>query len=187
MAATTQVRLLVWSCGWATVPPGPWPPWAPIITSAEAGRSCAPAWAAVPAARPVLAQACLCILHSSPTTSSSGQDVALWPRQPRFDSWCGHVAGPRCPLALGTHAPPSSPLLKPAAAALQLELLSPQLVRCSLKAVYASCIHHRPHRLVARTSRCGRGNPGSTPGVVMWLGQGAPWPLSPMRTHHHLW
>ena len=26
----------------------------------------------------------------SRSTSSSGQDVALWPRQPRFDSWCGH-------------------------------------------------------------------------------------------------
>ncbi len=26
------------------------------------------------------------------TTSSSGQDVALWPRQPRFDSWCGQVS-----------------------------------------------------------------------------------------------
>ena len=25
----------------------------------------------------------------------------------------------------------------------------------------------RPHRLVVRTSRCGRDNPGSTPGVVM--------------------
>ena len=25
-------------------------------------------------------------------TSSSGQDVALWPRQPRLNSWCGHVA-----------------------------------------------------------------------------------------------
>ena len=25
------------------------------------------------------------------TTSSSGQDVALWPRQPRFDSWGGHA------------------------------------------------------------------------------------------------
>ena len=23
------------------------------------------------------------------STSSSGQDVALWPRQPRFKSWCG--------------------------------------------------------------------------------------------------
>ena len=23
------------------------------------------------------------------TTSSSGQDAASWPRQPRFDSWCG--------------------------------------------------------------------------------------------------
>ena len=26
------------------------------------------------------------------TTSSSGQDVVLWPRQPRFKSWCGHRA-----------------------------------------------------------------------------------------------
>ena len=26
---------------------------------------------------------------------------------------------------------------------------------------------HGPHRLVARTSRCGRDNPGSTPGVVI--------------------
>ena len=25
------------------------------------------------------------------STSSSGQDVASWPRQPRFDSWCGHA------------------------------------------------------------------------------------------------
>ena len=28
----------------------------------------------------------------SRSTSSSGQDVALWPRQPRFKSWCGHRA-----------------------------------------------------------------------------------------------
>ena len=28
----------------------------------------------------------------SRSTSSSGQDVALWPRQPRFNSWCGHRA-----------------------------------------------------------------------------------------------
>ena len=26
----------------------------------------------------------------SRSTSSSGQGVALWPRQPRFKSWCGH-------------------------------------------------------------------------------------------------
>ena len=31
-------------------------------------------------------------LQAAPvTTSSSGWDVALWPRQPRFDSWCGHI------------------------------------------------------------------------------------------------
>ena len=36
----------------------------------------------------------LCDMHLGArfkTTSSSGQDVALWPRQPRFDSWCGHA------------------------------------------------------------------------------------------------
>ena len=27
----------------------------------------------------------------------------------------------------------------------------------------------RPHRLVVRTSRCGRDNPGLTPGVVIFL------------------
>ena len=27
--------------------------------------------------------------------------------------------------------------------------------------------NQRPHRLVVRTSRCGRDNPGSTPGVVI--------------------
>ncbi len=27
------------------------------------------------------------------STSSSGSEVASWPRQPRFDSWCGHRLG----------------------------------------------------------------------------------------------
>ena len=30
-----------------------------------------------------------------------------------------------------------------------------------------SLVQHGPHRLVVRTSRCGRDNPGSTPGVVI--------------------
>ena len=31
-------------------------------------------------------------IHSSlGSTSSSGQDVALWPRQPMFKSWCGQA------------------------------------------------------------------------------------------------
>jgi hypothetical protein len=31
--------------------------------------------------------------------------------------------------------------------------------------------HNSPHRLVVRTSRCGRDNPGSTPGVDIYLMQ----------------
>ena len=38
---------------------------------------------------------------------------------------------------------------------------------------------HGPHRLVVRTSRCGRDNPGSTPGVDIWLRQ------ETGRTHTH--
>ena len=33
--------------------------------------------------------------------------------------------------------------------------------------LFVLCSCQRPHRLVVRTSRCGRDNPGSTPGVVM--------------------
>ena len=34
--------------------------------------------------------------------------------------------------------------------------------------IQALCDHtHGPHRLVVRTSRCGRDNPGSTPGAVI--------------------
>ena len=56
------------------------------------------------------------LLHLK-STSSSGQDVALWPRQPRFKSWCGHFGGmatlplpcqllrAACPLALGPCPP----------------------------------------------------------------------------------
>ena len=29
------------------------------------------------------------------TTSSSGEDVASWPRQPRLDSWCGQISSLR--------------------------------------------------------------------------------------------
>ena len=32
-------------------------------------------------------------------TSSSGQDVALWPRQPRFDSWRGRYSISNLPFA----------------------------------------------------------------------------------------
>ena len=51
------------------------------------------------------------VLHLK-STSSSGQDVASWPRQPRFKSWCGQFGGVAmlpwpcrllpvaCPLAL---------------------------------------------------------------------------------------
>ena len=38
------------------------------------------------------------------STSSSGQDVALWPRQPRFDSWRGHpLQCPTCRSAAPRH------------------------------------------------------------------------------------
>ena len=51
-----------------------------------------------------------------------------------------------------------------------------------------STVHLRPHRLVVRTSRCGRDNPGSTPGAVMcWVlhvfardrGATSEWPTCP--------
>ena len=35
----------------------------------------------------------------SGSTSSSGQDVASWPRQPRFKSWCGHLCQAQLPSA----------------------------------------------------------------------------------------
>ena len=37
---------------------------------------------------------------------------------------------------------------------------------CGLRALFWHCLssRHGPHRLMVRTSRCGRGNPGSTPG-----------------------
>ena len=39
---------------------------------------------------------------------------------------------------------------------------------------HCNMAEHGPHRLVARTSRCGRDNPGSTPGVVIWRASGVP-------------
>ena len=40
---------------------------------------------------------------------------------------------------------------------------------CLPKAYHARHLRHGPHRLVVRTSRCGRDNPGSTPGVDILL------------------
>ena len=39
------------------------------------------------------------------STSSSGQDVALWPRQPRLDSWYGHCCCDSCCGEAGTRRP----------------------------------------------------------------------------------
>ena len=61
------------------------PRWRPVLPML---RGCAPpqlprlvcgAWC--------VATVCLCFSKSARTSSSSGQDVASWPRQPRFDSW----------------------------------------------------------------------------------------------------
>ena len=52
-----------------------------------------------------------------------------------------------------------------------LSRYTPRLVQtefgfhCCVRLLYS----HRPHRLVVRTSRCGRDNPGSTPGVDIYV------------------
>ena len=44
----------------------------------------------------------ICQIFYAWSTSSSGQDVALWPRQPRVKSWCGHMPRARWPKCWGT-------------------------------------------------------------------------------------
>ena len=45
---------------------------------------------------------------------------------------------------------------------------------------------HGPHRLVVRTSRCGRDNPGSTPGVDIFLPRNQHIHEAPTRRCHEL-
>ena len=125
------------------------------------------------------------------------KDVALWPRQPRLKSWCGHTTtvARRSGVHLGTRRPRLD--FRPAARHCSIAVQSPSEHRhAAAQARPASglfqdpspasvCFSAKPtttrgvaavdigqlkgsqslHRLVVRTSRCGRDNPGSNPGV----------------------
>ena len=107
------------------------------------------------------------------STSSSGQDVALWPRRPRFKSWCGHDKLQRCSI--------SAHLLSQVQCCMLVTALQPRHTFDGQPRGRHTCLHERqvetisecPHRLVVRTSRCGRDNPGSNPGVDMTSYKGA--------------
>ena len=123
MAATTQVRLLVWSC------------------------RCAKRW------RYMTLTAC----QTTGFDVRCGHAYAFQTGAQTADAAArAHMASISCPSGSGDlrlagvpghHSPLSD--------------LAPYMLARDL----------RPHRLVVRTSRCGRDNPGSTPGVVMQVRQ----------------
>ena len=131
------------------------------------------------------------------STSSSGQDVALWPRQPRLKSWCGQqlTAVARHAVYQGGLGASCMPAVDHERATAERPALSHGVLAVRLwshaglgpgvtAGTQVSALHRQqqwvsahglighalsqatcPHRLVVRTSRCGRDNPGSNPGV----------------------
>ena len=117
----------------------------------------------------------------------------MWPRQPRFDSWCGqieayipplHFRSAHCFMPCEVTRPLDMVREKPA---FHQSTCAPHIASCHVKVPHSSAsglastahaepsFHNypaifrhpsRPHRLVVRTSRCGRDNPRSTPGAV---------------------
>ena len=96
--------------------------------------------------------------------------LSAWPYTCKFDGGIG--SAPCCFASAGTEkGEDASELVESTCAAVVRccsDSLHPDTQAAPSFGTGAAAHRNSPHRLVARTSRCGRDNPGSTPGVDMY-------------------